>query len=280
MGRISKSFTLILAAILAVSSLMIVESASAQAIPKPSVPQFSIKYFDNSYDVPPTYGIDQYTGKTVIIKEGSHVDNKVVEFTIKNQPFTPQFYPSFSTNTSLFYNIEVKGHYTNTWTEVYSSSTFTYTPGWNNNNVYTWYDYPVQSNSENSVLSLLANYPNGSKIDFRVQAIIANVTQIWLPNFLPDYGMRYHGPSDFTQKMAWTSAYPSDWSNIQTISIPDGSLTVSTSASLTPSPTLTLTVTPTPTVPEFPILAILPFFVSMFLVVVYFKHRRTTHESY
>jgi hypothetical protein len=38
--------------------------------------------------------------------------------------------------------------------------------------------------------------------------------------------------------------------------------------------------TPTPTVPEFPILVILPFFVSMLLVAVYLKHRRTNHEFY
>lgn len=33
------------------------------SISKPSVPEFTVKYVDNSYDVPPTYGIDQYTGE-------------------------------------------------------------------------------------------------------------------------------------------------------------------------------------------------------------------------
>ena len=45
------------------------------------------------------------------------------------------------------------------------------------------------------------------------------------------------------------------------------------------TPTSTPTPSPSPTpIPEFPILVILPFFVSVVLVAVYLKHRRTIHE--
>ena len=58
----------------------------------------------------------------------------------------------------------------------------------------------------------------------------------------------------------------SDWSNTHTVTLPQKvPITVS-------SPTQT------PTVPEFPVLIILPFIVSMLAVAVYFKHRRTNHE--
>jgi hypothetical protein len=60
----------------------------------------------------------------------------------------------------------------------------------------------------------------------------------------------------------------SDWSPTQTVTIPASN--VSTNPTVTPSPT--------PTVPEFSWLAILPLCVSVFLVAVYFKHRRTNHE--
>ena len=82
------AFALLLVLVLATSSIIIVKPAFAES-PKPSVPEFSLKYIDLSYDVPPTYGIDQYTGKTVITQDGYRVDNRSIQFTIKNQPFTP-----------------------------------------------------------------------------------------------------------------------------------------------------------------------------------------------
>ena len=84
-----KRATLLLIGVLVLSSLVMVETAFAQSIPTPSVPEFTVKYVDNSYDVPPTYGTDQYTGQTIIIQDGYHVDNRSIQFIIKNQPFAP-----------------------------------------------------------------------------------------------------------------------------------------------------------------------------------------------
>jgi hypothetical protein len=63
-------------------------ATDVSGIPKPSVPEFTLRYIDLSYDVPPTYGIDQFTGKNVITQEGYHVDNQSIAFKIKNHPFT------------------------------------------------------------------------------------------------------------------------------------------------------------------------------------------------
>ena len=84
MGSISKGFSLLLVVILAVSSLMMVESAFAQSIPKPSVPEFTVKIVAQPYDVPTTTSIDSYSGKE-IIHQGYHVENKSIEVKIKNQ---------------------------------------------------------------------------------------------------------------------------------------------------------------------------------------------------
>ena len=65
-----------------------VEPTEPASIPKPSVPEFTVKAVSHPYDVPTTYSTDPYTGET-ITHEGYHVENKSIEVWIKNQPFTP-----------------------------------------------------------------------------------------------------------------------------------------------------------------------------------------------
>jgi len=76
----------------------------------PTIPEFTLKYFDHSYDVPPTYKIEPYTGKTVVDHAGYHVDNRTIDVTIKNQAFTPSITADGNT-TALYYNVRSKGHY-------------------------------------------------------------------------------------------------------------------------------------------------------------------------
>ena len=87
-----------------------VESANAQTIPKPSVPEFTLRYVDNSYYEPLVYGIDPYTGKTVLTQSGYHVKNDSVELIIRNQPFE-SFVNENGSRTHLFYALAIKGHY-------------------------------------------------------------------------------------------------------------------------------------------------------------------------
>jgi hypothetical protein len=243
---------------------MLIKPASAQLAPKPSVPEFTLKFVDYSYDIPSRTSVDPYTGKTISYP-ADRVINYTAQISIKNQPFTPKFYPD--TNTSLFYNIQAKGHYTNTWTEVYTSDTFINTPG---NQNYTQYNYPAQSNSEYTILSIPYNYPIDGTVDFRVQAIIANVTGMLVSDLSPDFGWIYRYSSDipYSYHIAWTSLHPSEWSTIQTINLSNGSPSVSTQ-SATPNPT------PTPSVPEFPRLMILPLFIFMLSIAVTVKFRKT-----
>ena len=65
MGKIGKTFAIILTVIIATScvNLPTVRPANAQTIPKPSIPRFTLRYVVDYYDVPTTYKTDPYTGK-------------------------------------------------------------------------------------------------------------------------------------------------------------------------------------------------------------------------
>jgi hypothetical protein len=248
-----RGFALALVLILAVSSPIIVESANAQSIPKPSVPEFTLTLSDHSYDVPTTYSRDPYTGQN-ITHYGFRVENKTLDVSIKNQPFTT-YKDAIGNYTSLYYTLRFKGHFGDEWT-YYPYST----------NVVRYSNQPIYpaSNSAYTIISLplnsypLQNIPRNAQVDFQVQALIGS-------NYI-DYSLNYI--------QYYFIGESSDWSNTQTITIGE----TSASTSPNPTPTSTQNPTPTPTVPEFSWLAILPLCVSMLFVAVYLKHRRTNHE--
>ena len=85
------------------SSTQTVEYKLENEVSAPSVPEFTVKYLDNSYDVPPTYEINQFTGNQIVKSDGYHVDKRTIEFTIKNQDFPP-YQDSDGNNIILYYN--------------------------------------------------------------------------------------------------------------------------------------------------------------------------------
>lgn len=177
-----KRAALLLATVLALSDLVMAQSAFAQQIPKPSVPEFTVRYVDSSYDVPPTYGIDQYTGKTVITKQGYHIDGRMVEFTIKNQPFI-SYNDSSGNNVGLYYNFRFKGHYGEEWSyypfKPDGRSTIPYNgASWGTGDrspkfPATTSDYTVVS-IDFGVL-FRGEVPIGSEVEFQVQALIGHI---------------------------------------------------------------------------------------------------------
>lgn len=166
------AITLIL---LSALSLVIVENVSPQTVSKPSVPQFTVEYFDRSYDIPPTYGTDQYTGKTVVTKSGEHVDNRTLVFTIKNQPITP-YNDSNGNYITIYYYFRYKGPYGTDWLYYPDlSHTYGYYTGMfpdvsASNSQYTTITIPLSS---------MVNYPGdipeipaGVQAQLQVQAIM------------------------------------------------------------------------------------------------------------
>jgi hypothetical protein len=206
MGRSSKGFSLLLAVILAVSSLIMVESASAQSIPKPSVPEFTVKLVDNSYDVPATTTsiIDSYNNKTITRTfPASHVQNITVELTVANQHFPA----TIDGNTSfLYYNLRTKPHFGDNWAQQYNETTHIGT-------------LTSQSSSQYTVLfsAPVDDFNIGDQVDYQVKAILGYqyTTYEYLEHLSPNYDGPYPVPVNHT---AFVES--SDWSPTQTFIMP------------------------------------------------------------
>jgi len=212
MDNMGKSFASILILIIAVSSLslIIIKPAYAQTatptaspipIPVPSVPVFTVKFVNSSYEVPAGSSINPYTGQKVTTA-GYYVENESIELTIKNQPFV-SFINNINGipwNISLFYNVREKGHYAENWTDLYNPE----------------FGYQPQSSSDYTIISYgpLGEFPalnglsSGGKVDFQVQAIIGSYL--------------------------FAGSKTGDWSSTQTLTVP----AASTSAATSPTPTV------------------------------------------
>jgi hypothetical protein len=227
MRSVGKSFSLLLIVILAVSSLMMVKPACAQ-ITKPSIPEFTVKLVDRSYDVPASTSIDPYTGKTVTYG-AEHVRNSTMEFTIKNQPFDS------SNGFILYYDIRWKGHFVEIWTEVWEPHEFSIKMS---DSDYTTIVF-VSSGGGAFVGpdSAQINLPFGGQLDLQVEVFVGG--------YVPGTGAYPELNRHFVIEAE------SGWSNTQTLTNSDGSVTVSPSptstSSSTPTATPTLAPSPTPT---------------------------------
>ncbi len=245
MGSIGKGFSLLLVIVLAVSSLIMIESAYAQSIPKPSVPEFNVTLIDSSYDIPPSSTVNPFNGQ-VINEAGRHVESRTIQLSVKNQPFTPFTIKEQIGDRTVYlhYEIHWKGHFEKDWHQKY----------------YPYDEYAMltvedaQLKTEYSVFSYKGDYssagwngfgptlPPDSQIDFQVKAFIGYIS--------------YNSESS---PSGWTFiGETSDWSDTQTITIGETS-----SASPTPNPT------PTPTVPEFSLLAIITLFTAVTLTSLF-----------
>ena len=264
MCKVAKIIPLSLVAILALSSLIILESTSAQTITKPSVPEFTVKYIDRSYDTQPTYGLDQYTGKTVITKQSEHVDNRTIEIEIKNQPFTP-FTDQYGNSINLLYNVQYKGSFGENWTSMFGEIA----EWWGGIDPYGTYGFPTQDSSSQSTTisySLPWNIVDG-QMDIQVEALKGYTNRTIDPGRAhinwAVYEYTFYGEE-------------SGWSNTQSVTIGGASMSTPNPTSLTfstPTPTATFPASPssTPTVPEFLWLATLGLFISLFAVAVVAK---------
>jgi hypothetical protein len=227
MRLLTKTLPVLLIILLAVSSLFAVEPTFGQTIPKPSFPEFTLKYTDYSHSVPPTYGTDPYTGKSIIINYGNYITNRTVQFTIKNQPFTPT--DSNGIPISLYYHIRYKGHYENSWsgnsqeidghTTIYDTLVF---PA--SNTVYTEIaleEYLVDGGTAYEPLNFIP-LPDNGIVDFQVQAIVGAAGLETLKTIYSDVGPFYS-----------VTGQIGDWSPTRTITIGENP-----ASSTTPNPTI------------------------------------------
>jgi hypothetical protein len=256
----NKRVALLLIVALAVSSLIAIKPAPAEApIPKPSVPEFTVKFVNASYSVTTT---NPYTG----LSETKLKSNNSIEVTINNQPFD-------YSNNQIYFNVRVKPRFADNWTEVYPVQNLT--SSYNGDGIFSYGEYispdsPTQSSSSYTIITfpVIATYvysesgdysgyniqryysgqegqegryseflsaiPSGGQIDFQMEALVGHASQRWViehPLF-PTYG-GHSAPA-----IAYDSK--SGWSNTQTITI------ATSTPSPTDSPTPDQTPTPTP----------------------------------
>jgi hypothetical protein len=201
---------------------------AATSIPKPAVPEFTVKLVDSSYDIPTTYSIDPYTGENMT-HLGSHVERRTIEFKIKTQPFTPfwvQESPSAANwSVNFYYNIRVKGHFSEHWTEMFLASDGY--PSQDYESDYRVLSYQGEYSSTEGMKfnagSIMTSFPPGAQVDFQVEAMIGYVSREYAGNYGP-----FSYPWVFTGET-------SGWSNTQTITITDSTPTTTPNTSPFPS---------------------------------------------
>lgn len=192
-------------------------NAQAEAsIPKPSIPEFTIKYVDKSYDIAPTTTVDPYNGQT-ITTPGSHVKASAIEIRIKNEDFSPFTTDSGNHKVNYYYNIRWKGHFEEKWNNAflanYGSGFFPRSTG--TETVFsTDGQYTCGFNIPNT-----ANFSPGDQIDFQVEAMIGYIVD----------------PGPFESEIF--KGETSGWSSTKTITI-SGNPNSNTSPTQSPASTL------------------------------------------
>ena len=221
MNAVNKFLTLTFIFLL-LSSLLVFTASPVivQAASKPQVPEFTLQFVDNSYDVPPTFSKDPFTGETIITKEGYRADNRTIEVKIKNQPFTP-YTDSQGNSSFLWHDIRWKGHFDDYW--------YTYSSRYGNHYLgaaseynsdgslhailpYSDVTYFIGTGSTTNIVphGFLGNVSDGGQIDFQVKAFIGYYNRVVGP------------PDDFTHRPTESLVFTgesSSWSRTQTITI-------------------------------------------------------------
>lgn len=212
MKAMRKVLSIALIVALIALSILAIEPTQATTT-KPAVPEeFHITFSAHPYDIAPTYTTDPYTGEKRITEAGRHMENKTIEVSIKNQPFTP-YTDENGNSISLYYNVSYKGRYEDEW--------------------HTLHNHVAATNNEYTVLSKsqLGEFPDGAEVEFRVQACIGYYTT-W-QYFMDCYEYTLHGET-------------SGWSPVQTITIENNQAAPPPTWTPTPStPTSSTTTQPT-----------------------------------
>jgi hypothetical protein len=170
-------------------------------MPTPSVPTFTLKYVDHSYDAPETTisPTDPYTGKvTTQTQSGHHVKNFTIDIIIDNQNFQETVHTNSRAYTlTMEYIVRWKGNFEQEWQANTGS---------------------IEAHSHTGTTTL--SFPTdsitpGGTLDFQVKATLGYNADVELL------------PTQYFQSKS------SAWSNTQSITLPEESTTQPT-----PTPTI------------------------------------------
>ena len=175
----TRTFTILCAiVVLIVSGVIATGIGTSSALQTPSTPEFTVRFIDASYDVPPKYAINAYTGQNEMVEQGKHIQNQSVLVSIRNQAFT-----SYSTGreddsvVGLRYIIQVKGYFQEWYGEsnpvdlviVLILNILKQRYGLVGNNASDW----------NGIVGGSLDVPAGGEVDVRVKAYIGYLTTIY-----------------------------------------------------------------------------------------------------
>jgi hypothetical protein len=158
----------------------VVESAFAQSITKPSVPEFKLSYTNYVYDEPAA--TSQWSGEP-IPNSGYHYDYREVYIKVRNQPndaYVNENSVNNGVREKLYYNVRVKNHFSNDWVELWGQS-----PVYADNGsiiIGTWYYGASDSevtyigsinlNGRTNIIHASRDVAVGDQVDFQVKALI------------------------------------------------------------------------------------------------------------
>jgi len=241
------------------SILVVAETASAESVLKPAVPEFTVEIVDRSYDVPKTYTTttDPFTGEQVTTSSGGYrVTNKTIDIKIKNQQYSKTFLDNGSA-IQLYYTVRTKGHFVD-WVPV-ANLGYSFTRVLASTSEYTV--LTIRIGADNDIVMGRADVviPDGGQEDVQVNAHVGCAYIYYEDNIIPAFHTEY------------TSLAESGWSNIQTLSITGDSTSVSPSTSFSLNPTATsgeVPISPTPSIPELSFVVILPLLAFIPLIAV------------
>jgi hypothetical protein len=242
------------------------ETQAQSVSKKPAVPEFTVEFIDNSYDVPPSQSVDPFTGET-ITKPGYHVEAGTIKFTIKNQP----------NYSNLMYNIRCKGYYSDTWAEAFRAND----------------GFPLQSDSAYTEMSFsginsasfggptgnIGNTcygeifaPFGGKVDYQVQAMDGVLKADLTP---PVVVIPYYFEGE-----------TSKWSNTKTLTIGTQNNAVPSQPGSTPNPTDTSDQSPQTEITiaglnltEFSLVTVLCAIIVVLVVAVVYKRKSLIRKT-
>jgi hypothetical protein len=193
---LGKRFGLLCVLVLTALVLMTVERVFSSA-PTPSVPEFTVKFVKDSYDITTK---NPYTG----VDETEQISNNSIEIKIKNQPFDYSDY-------QLYYNAQTKPHFAETnWTTActtipqsdssYTTITFPVVP--TDNYGETGYDIQRQPSGYDALNAI----PEGSRLDFQVEAVVGHIAQKWVPDhwMFPDISGHHEDYVAIDETSGWS----------------------------------------------------------------------------
>ncbi len=193
MGVSYKPLALLFITALLASNLLMVEASSAQSIPKPSVPEFTVYLVNHPYDVPstsPTYTTDPYTGEQKQVTPGSagyHADNVSIELWILNKE---PCYSNGTTDFTPYFNVRTKGHFDQDWADLGFIIQLPYVMHCDATRPYLYKYQSAQTGNAYTVLTYSSTvpvqyyfsdtikYPPNATVDFQVKAAIGHIAPV------------------------------------------------------------------------------------------------------